>query len=230
MVRVLMVVLAFLMVSNVPYLAWPTFSVKTLRGFLGLVAFIGLGVGLVFLPKEFFFPVGLFYVLGFLAIAAVRGLFDLRPIFRTNSTHETASAYDDGIDDFDDDDVSPYLEDDDDIEYDMPVSRPPTSRPAPNVSRASSPVSRSAAPLPRPVPPASRPVHPSRPASPVAPAGATEGSPESDADAQHKRRRRRRSRGGRGRDAGGNTGGTTDGAPDSGRPVSDHDSHQDSAE
>ena len=234
MVRVLMVVLAFLMVSNVPYLAWPMFSVKTLRGFLGLVAFIGLGVGLVFLPKEFFFPVGVFYVLGFLAIAAVRGLFDLRPVFGTNGTHETVSEYGDGIDEFDDDDISPYLEDDDDIEYDMPVSRPPTSRPTPHVTRAPSPVSRSAAPMSRPVPTASRPVHPSRPASPVAPAGAiegaTEGSPESSSDAQRKRRRRRRSRGGRGRDAGGNTGSTTDGAPESGPPVSDHDSHQDSAE
>ena len=239
MVRVLMVVLGFLMISNVPYLAWPTFSVKTLRGFLGLVAFIGLGVGLVFLPKEFFFPVGLFYVLGFLAIAAVRGLFDRKPIFRGSSIHETASEYGDGMDDFDDDDVSPYLEDDDDIEYDVPVSRPATSAATPFANRAPAPVGRSTAPVSRPVPPASRPAHPgSRPVSPVAPpgapagaaAGADAGAPESSADAQRKRRRRRRSRGGRGRDGGGNTGGTTDGAPDSGPPMSDHDSHQDAPE
>ncbi len=237
MVRVLMVVLAFLMISNVPYLAWPTFSVKTLRGFLGLVAFIGLGVGLVFLPKEFFFPVGLFYVLGFLAIAAVRGLFDLKPKFRSTTAHETASAYDDGIDEFDDDDVSPYLEDDDDIEYDAPVSRPAASAAsaaAPSPHRAAPPISRSHAPVSRPVPPASRPVQQPRRVSPVAPFGAAagdggvvEGAPDASADAQRKRRRRRRSRGGRG---GGNTGSSTDGAPDSGPPISDHDSHQDSAE
>ena len=233
MVRVLMVVLGFLMISNVPYLAWPTFSVKTLRGLLGLVAFIGLGVGLVFLPKEFFFPVGLFYVLGFLAIAAVRGLFDRKPIFRSTSALETTSAYDDEIDDFDDDDVSPYL-DDDDIEYDAPVSRPASSTATPSPNRSTPPIGRPHAPVPRSVPTTSRPVQQSRPVSPAAGAGATsgvaEGAPESSADAQRKRRRRRRSRGGRGRDGGANTGGTTDSAPDSGPPVSDHDSHQDSAE
>ena len=234
MVRVLMVVLGFLMISNVPYLAWPTFSVKTLRGLLGLVAFIGLGVGLVFLPKEFFFPVGLFYVLGFLAIAAVRGLFDRKPIFRSTSALETTSAYDDGIGDFDDDDVSPYLEDDDDIEYDAPVSRPASSTATPSPKRSTSPIGRSHAPVSRTVPIASRPVQQSRAVSPAAPAdageGAIEGAPDASADAQRKRRRRRRSRGGRGRDVGGNTGGTTDGAPDSAPPVSDHDSHQDAAE
>ena len=228
MVRVLMVVLGFLMISNVPYLAWPTFSVKTLRGFLGLVAFIGLGVGLVFLPKEFFFPVGLFYVLGFLAIAAVRGLFDRKPIFRSNNTHDIASAYDEGIEDFDDDDISPYLEEDDDIEYDVPASRSAPSAQAPFVSRAPVAMGRSNAPPARAAPPASRPVHAPRPTSPVVAAG--EGAPEPSAEAQRKRRRRRRSRGGRGRDTGGNPEGTTDRAPDSGPPATDHDTHQDAAE
>ena len=76
LLRYLMAGLAFLMVSDVPYPAWPTFSLKTLRGVLGLLVFISLVLGLVFLPREFFFPVGMSYVLFGVVSGAVTGLLD----------------------------------------------------------------------------------------------------------------------------------------------------------
>ena len=76
LLRYLMAGLAFLMVSDVPYPAWPTFSLKTLRGVLGLLVFISLALGLVFLPREFFFPVGMAYVLFGVVSGAVTGLLD----------------------------------------------------------------------------------------------------------------------------------------------------------
>jgi len=76
LVRVMMAALSFLMISNVPYHAWPTFSLKSWRGIAGLLLVVALAAGLFFLPKEFFFPVGMAYVaLGF-AAAVVNGLLD----------------------------------------------------------------------------------------------------------------------------------------------------------
>jgi len=80
-VRFMMAGLGFLMISNVPYPAWPTFNLRTWRGATGLLVFIGLAVGLVFLPKEFFFPVGMTYVLLGLASSVVTGLTDRRSPF-----------------------------------------------------------------------------------------------------------------------------------------------------
>lgn len=76
LLRYLMAALAFLMVSDVPYPAWPTFSLRSLRGILGLILFVALALGLIFLPREFFFPVGMLYVLYGLVAATVRGLLD----------------------------------------------------------------------------------------------------------------------------------------------------------
>ena len=74
LLKFLMVALAFLMVSSVPYPAWPTFSIRTIRGVAGLTAFLALLLGLVFLPQEFFFPVGVVYVLYGILRAVVLGL------------------------------------------------------------------------------------------------------------------------------------------------------------
>ena len=68
--------LAFLMISNVPYPAWPTFSLRTFRGAIGLVAFVALLFGLVFLPKDLFFPVGVVYVLYGVVRVVLLGLVD----------------------------------------------------------------------------------------------------------------------------------------------------------
>lgn len=76
MVRFMMAGLGFLMISNVPYPAWPTFSTKSWRGVAGLLLFVALATGLFLLPKEFFFPVGMLYVVSGLVAAVVRGLLD----------------------------------------------------------------------------------------------------------------------------------------------------------
>ena len=75
-VRLLIVGLAFLMISNVPYPALPTFSIKTFRGVIGLIGFVGLVFGLVFLPKDFFFPAGMLYVTYGVVASVVKGLLD----------------------------------------------------------------------------------------------------------------------------------------------------------
>jgi CDP-diacylglycerol--serine O-phosphatidyltransferase len=85
MVRFLIAGLAFLMISNVPYPAMPTFSIKTVRGVMGLVAFIGLAFGLIFLPKDFFFPVGMLYVTYGVVASVVKGLLD-RPQYAEGET------------------------------------------------------------------------------------------------------------------------------------------------
>lgn len=114
MVRFLLAGLAFLMISNVPYPVVPTFSVKTFRGALGLVVFVGLIVGLIFLPKDFFFPVGMLYVTYGVVASVLRGLLD-RP--------QQAGKVLMGNDDLSDDD-----DDDDDPDDDLPVEQPVVRR------------------------------------------------------------------------------------------------------
>lgn len=74
LLKYLMAALAFLMITNVPYPTWPTFSLRTWRGALGLAGFLGLIVGLVVLPREFFFPLGVAYVSYGVLRAALLGL------------------------------------------------------------------------------------------------------------------------------------------------------------
>lgn len=114
-VRFLMAGLAFLMISNVPYLAWPTFNLRTVRGVVGLIFFVGLGVGLVFLPKAFFFPVGVLYVVTGVLAALVRGLLDRQG---NTAEHALVSPADYGVE-VDDDEVEP------DDEDDAPFTPPP---------------------------------------------------------------------------------------------------------
>jgi len=105
-VRALMPLLSFLMISNVPYLAWPTFNLRTIRGVIGILLFIGLAIGLIFLPKAFFFPVGLLYVATGVIAAGVRGLLDRQG--GMTAEHATVSPSDYGVEedepDGDDDD------------------------------------------------------------------------------------------------------------------------------
>jgi CDP-diacylglycerol--serine O-phosphatidyltransferase len=103
LLRYLMAALAFLMVSDVPYPAWPTFSLRNLRGVLGLLLFVSLALGLVFLPREFFFPVGMLYVLYGIVATAVSGLLERGPREAVVGITDQAPEYDDG----DDDDAEP---------------------------------------------------------------------------------------------------------------------------
>lgn len=117
-VRFLMAGLAFLMISNVPYPAWPTFNLRTVRGGIGLIVFVALGVGLIFLPKAFFFPVGLLYVITGVLAALVRGLLDRQG--PNLAEHASASPADYGVE-VDSDDVE---EPDDDEPFTQPSREP----------------------------------------------------------------------------------------------------------
>lgn len=98
MVRVMMAVLSFLMISNVPYPAWPTFSMKTWRGIVGLFIFVGLAIGLFLLPKDFFFPVGMAYVISGVVVAVVNGLLDRpRPLDDDLEVGDDTSDVDDAF-------------------------------------------------------------------------------------------------------------------------------------
>jgi CDP-diacylglycerol--serine O-phosphatidyltransferase len=102
MVRVMMAVLSFLMISNVPYPAWPTFSMKTWRGIVGLLIFVGLAIGLFLLPKDFFFPVGMAYVISGVVAAVVNGLLDRpQPLGNDLEGEDDANESDDAFSDGD---------------------------------------------------------------------------------------------------------------------------------
>ncbi len=62
MMRFVMALLAFLMISDVPYPAVPRVNFRSVRGIVGAVVIAAIIVGLVVLPKHFFFPVALAYV------------------------------------------------------------------------------------------------------------------------------------------------------------------------
>jgi CDP-diacylglycerol--serine O-phosphatidyltransferase len=76
--RVLMVVLAVLMMSNVQYPAVPTVGLRSLRGIIGTTVVAGTLVGVTFFTWQFFFPALLVYVTYGLLKTAVVGLLDMR--------------------------------------------------------------------------------------------------------------------------------------------------------
>ncbi len=79
MLRFIMVGLAFLMISNVRYAAVPVVGYRTLREILGTLVVIGTLVGVIFLPKTFFFPAAMTYVLYGVLADFIVGLLALRP-------------------------------------------------------------------------------------------------------------------------------------------------------
>ncbi len=71
-VLVLMLALAVLMVSRVPYPKWPRLGFRTPSGIFGLILHIVLIGGAVMAPAQFLFPLGLFYLLfGILRITII---------------------------------------------------------------------------------------------------------------------------------------------------------------
>lgn len=108
MVRFLMAGLAFLMISNVPYPVIPTFNVRTLRGAIGLVVLVGLVIGMIFLPKDFFFPVGMLYVTYGVVAAVLRGLLDRPPRFADEPDGSEENLFDEDADDDEDGDSAPH--------------------------------------------------------------------------------------------------------------------------
>ena len=72
--RALMVLLACLMISSVPYPAWPRFSIRTWRGRVGIIVLLSMVLGLIFLPREFIFPLAIGYIAYGIIAAVVVGL------------------------------------------------------------------------------------------------------------------------------------------------------------
>lgn len=79
MLRWVMLGLGMLMISNVQYAAFPTVGFKTVKGLMGLLVVIGTLVGVIFLPKQFFFPALMAYVLYGIGRTAFLGLLDRLP-------------------------------------------------------------------------------------------------------------------------------------------------------
>jgi CDP-diacylglycerol--serine O-phosphatidyltransferase len=77
--RGLMLLLSFLMISNVSYPAVPTVGFKKISEVLGTLVVIGTFLGVLFLRKEFYFPALICYVLYGLAKTVIFGLLDRVP-------------------------------------------------------------------------------------------------------------------------------------------------------
>ncbi|MCR4339759.1 MAG: CDP-diacylglycerol--serine O-phosphatidyltransferase [Gemmatimonadaceae bacterium] len=77
--RYLMLMLAFLMISNVSYPAVPTVGYRKPSEIIGSLVVASTFFGVLFLPREFFFPALILYVLYGLVKTVVYGLIDRRP-------------------------------------------------------------------------------------------------------------------------------------------------------
>jgi CDP-diacylglycerol--serine O-phosphatidyltransferase len=115
--------LGMLMISNVQYAKFPVVNFRTLQGILGFLLVISTLFGVIFLPKQFFFPAGMAYVLYGIGRTVFLGLLDRLP------------GRDDG------------LEDDDEDEHDEPTAprrrrrrrRPSRNPSGPETGREESP-------------------------------------------------------------------------------------------
>jgi CDP-diacylglycerol--serine O-phosphatidyltransferase len=74
--RYLMILLAFLMISPVPYPAWPKIGLRTWRGRGALLLILGMVIGATLYSKYFFFLFGVGYVIYGLARAVLLGLLE----------------------------------------------------------------------------------------------------------------------------------------------------------
>lgn len=80
MLRFIMVGLSFLMISQVRYAAVPTIGYRSIREVLGSLLVIGTLLGLIFVPKPFFFPAAMAYVIYGVASTVFVGFLDRRTI------------------------------------------------------------------------------------------------------------------------------------------------------
>ena len=77
--RYVMLALSFLMVSNVAYPVMPTIGFRSVRGIIGSVIIAGTLLGLIFLPREFFFPALMVYVAYGVVKSVLLGFLDRLP-------------------------------------------------------------------------------------------------------------------------------------------------------
>jgi CDP-diacylglycerol--serine O-phosphatidyltransferase len=78
MLRFVMAGLGALMVSDASYPAVPNVGLKSLREILGTIVILGTVIGVFFVPKQFFFPACLAYVLYGLGRSVLLGLLGMR--------------------------------------------------------------------------------------------------------------------------------------------------------
>jgi CDP-diacylglycerol--serine O-phosphatidyltransferase len=78
-IPVVMLTLSFLMISHVLYPAVPTIGLRGVRQAMGLLLVLGTFVGLIWAPREFFFPALVAYVAWGLVKSVVIGLWDRLP-------------------------------------------------------------------------------------------------------------------------------------------------------
>lgn len=79
MLRWVMLGLGMLMISNVQYAKVPTVNLRSVKGVLGLLLVVGTLLSVVFIPKQFFFPALMAYVLYGIGRTALLGLMDRLP-------------------------------------------------------------------------------------------------------------------------------------------------------
>jgi CDP-diacylglycerol--serine O-phosphatidyltransferase len=79
MLRFVMLGLGMLMISNVKYAAMPTVNFRSVKGVLGFLLVLGTFAGVIFLPRQFFFPAGMAYVLYGIGQTVFLGLLDRLP-------------------------------------------------------------------------------------------------------------------------------------------------------
>ncbi|MBK8249185.1 MAG: CDP-diacylglycerol--serine O-phosphatidyltransferase [Gemmatimonadetes bacterium] len=79
MLRYIMLGLGFLMISNVSYAAVPTVGYRTVKEILGSLLVLATIIGVIFLPKQFFFPALMGYVLYGLGRTVLFGLLGRLP-------------------------------------------------------------------------------------------------------------------------------------------------------
>jgi len=79
MLRFLMLGLGMLMISNVQYAKFPVVNFRSVQGILGFLLILGTLIGIIFLPKQFFFPAGMAYVLYGIGRTVFLGLLDRLP-------------------------------------------------------------------------------------------------------------------------------------------------------
>jgi len=79
MLRWVMLGLGMLMISNVQYAKVPTVNFHSLKGILGFLLVVGTFIGVIFLPKKFFFPASMAYVLYGILRTVLLGLLDRLP-------------------------------------------------------------------------------------------------------------------------------------------------------
>ncbi|MEP7382695.1 MAG: CDP-diacylglycerol--serine O-phosphatidyltransferase [Gemmatimonadota bacterium] len=93
MLRFIMLGLSFLMISNVQYAAMPTIGYRSVRQILGSVLVVATIVGVIFLPKQFFFPAAMGYVLYGLVATVFIGLLDRLPGNEDEDEDEVGEPY-----------------------------------------------------------------------------------------------------------------------------------------